>query len=583
MYWYGSTTFYPLDYHMFSLPVFTAGVVLVIFNAETLRVLAFPIAFLLFLAVPPFEIVAQAAAAFAAFSSEVSHAILRTLGLPVTLATEYGAPALVVTDPSGSSIRFVIGVASSGIESIIGFSIFATFLTYISRGPAWKRITLFFANLPIIYALTIIRVMMLVSVGHWQGATVAWDIFHLLGGPFFIILGTITLIILAEKVWKIQIFTTKPDTTPCPSCSTNTKNKEPFCPNCGKLLQNTKVSIAKQDAFKIATLIIAAVLVTSISVPVFVLAEGPPNILVQSLGSEQPANAGMFPEVSDYQIELIGRDPLFEQLASRDRALIYAYIPTNSSTVPVYIALEIGSLRSTWHSWEASVYTYAMERGHTPFGMPLESKEIQLLQNPPLKGRFFAFQQTKTNTTEVVLYWYESILFNANSTSEQKYVKTSLVVFPEGPEAVAETEGMLLMFAEAIVNYWQPMKIWSQISMAIAENGVALTAMPATMIAAVLVFQFIKKSEEKKSNLRMYRKLVPQERFVLMAAHVTTLKPESTLDTIAEQYHEITGKTIDSGELAEKLEQAEKAGLMKKDLASRGDRPIIVWKSLIGP
>jgi len=49
LYWHGSYTFHPLEYHMISLPLFTAGLVLILFNTKTLRVLAFPITFLLYL------------------------------------------------------------------------------------------------------------------------------------------------------------------------------------------------------------------------------------------------------------------------------------------------------------------------------------------------------------------------------------------------------------------------------------------------------------------------------------------------------------------------------------------------------
>lgn len=81
LYWHGSYTFYPLEYHIMSLPLFTAGLILIIFNTKTLRVLAFPIAFLLFITPPPTEIASIAGASVATFSSDVSYNILKTIGL----------------------------------------------------------------------------------------------------------------------------------------------------------------------------------------------------------------------------------------------------------------------------------------------------------------------------------------------------------------------------------------------------------------------------------------------------------------------------------------------------------------------
>jgi len=67
--WFGSYSFQPLEYHIASLPIFVAGIVLLIFNAQTLRVLLFPIAFLAFLIPPPLELAQAAGAALAAFSA----------------------------------------------------------------------------------------------------------------------------------------------------------------------------------------------------------------------------------------------------------------------------------------------------------------------------------------------------------------------------------------------------------------------------------------------------------------------------------------------------------------------------------
>jgi hypothetical protein len=56
LYWHGSHTFTPLEYHMFAFPIFIAGLTLIIFNPQMLRQLAFPLAFLTFLTPPPSEI-----------------------------------------------------------------------------------------------------------------------------------------------------------------------------------------------------------------------------------------------------------------------------------------------------------------------------------------------------------------------------------------------------------------------------------------------------------------------------------------------------------------------------------------------
>jgi len=53
LYWHGSYTFTPLEYHVAALPLFTAALVLLLFNTQTLRQVAAPIVFLFFLVPPP--------------------------------------------------------------------------------------------------------------------------------------------------------------------------------------------------------------------------------------------------------------------------------------------------------------------------------------------------------------------------------------------------------------------------------------------------------------------------------------------------------------------------------------------------
>ena len=60
IYWYGSHTFYSLEYHIFSIPLFIMGVALIIFNLKTTLILLFPIFFLFFLVPPPMELLYSA-------------------------------------------------------------------------------------------------------------------------------------------------------------------------------------------------------------------------------------------------------------------------------------------------------------------------------------------------------------------------------------------------------------------------------------------------------------------------------------------------------------------------------------------
>jgi len=147
---------------------------------------------------------------------------------------------------------------------------------------------------------------------------------------------------------------------------------------------------------------------------------------------------------------------------------------------------------------------------------------------------------------------------------------------------MSSIEDQLLPFGKAIANYWQPIKTWSQIALLISQNGITLIGITIALLAAILSYQLVKNRGEKKSNLKLYNKLAQQEeKLILKAAHEASKKEKPTANTIASHYQKLTGKTIDLELLITKLNQAEKAGLIKRDITSQEDEPILTWKSQI--
>jgi len=580
LYWYGSYTFYPLEYHMLSLPLFTAGLILVIFNLQTLRALAFPIAFLLFLTPPPSELATIAAATVSSLSAEISYSIFKAVGLPITLTTDYGAPALIVTDPSGASVPFVIGAASSGIYSLIGFSIFAAFLAYIARGKALKKTALFIAGLPLVYALNIIRIIILVSIGMWLGAETAFETFHIFGGWTLIFLGTLILLALSGKIFKIQVLTPKTNLRPC--SHTQISNPQPnFCLACGKLLKLATLKISRKDLYKILVLATCVSLISFIQVPVFALTQVPPETITYTPAGLQ-ASTQILPTVQGYELRYVSRDTQFERLAKADAALIYAYVPNNKSDIIVYTGLAIGNTQSKIHNPEGSLINWPIHLGRAPRVTTLDLREIQLLENPPIKGRYFAFQYTKTNLTQVMLYWYENPIFQTNSTWEQKYVQITLTGFANSTTEYKLIEDALLPFARAIVDYWQPIKTWSWLALALSQNATTLMVIPIVLIVIITVIHFINTRRNKRLNTKTLNKIASQhEKLIIETIRQTTKKQNLTLNAIAASYEKKTGKPIELGQLHQKLQEAEQAGLVERAIISREDEPYLIWRSQV--
>lgn len=582
LFWHGSNTFTPLEYHVVSLPIFIAGLILVVFNAKTLKVLVFPIVFLLLLTPVPLQTVSDAGTLLSLFAAEAIYRILSIFGLPVSLETEYQSPAIVLSKPGSIPYTFAIETACSGVYSLIGFTIFAVFVAYIARVTTWKKATIFLVGFPLIYALNIIRVIIVVLIGYNYGTDTATQAFHLFGGWVLIFLGTLILLPLSEKIWRTQIFTTKTKAT-CPNCNPNTKHKEPVCSVCGRFLRQINIRISKLDLIKIAALLISVLMILVIQVPVFALTQGPAEILVQSPEGQQQTASRILPQTQNYSCEFIRRDRIFEETYSRDAALEYAYIPENESGRTVWVAIEVGSSKSVWHSWESSMITWPQEQGLTPLAVQLDLRDVELLQNPPIIGRFFAFKQKYLDMNQVVLYWYENAIFKTDATLEQKYVKLSLIAYTSNPEDISNVEANLLSFGLSIANYWQPLKTWSKIALLISGNSSKLIVTTATLLFGIFLLHAVQRRREKNTNNNVYKKLPKLDRLVIDSIHQTERTVMPTLNNIALTYRNTTGETIGEATLSQKLIEAEKIGIIKRDLISKLDEPIQVWKTSVTP
>ena len=163
-YWFGSYTFTPIEYHMLTLPILTAGLILILFNGQTLKQLAFPIVFLFFLTPPPTEILYSVGSTLSDLSAHASNALANAFGLASSISAQYGSPIITLTRPDQTIMSFSVDVACSGVYSLIGFFIFAVFIAYITRGKLWSKLAILAMGIPLIIGLNIIRITTILAV-----------------------------------------------------------------------------------------------------------------------------------------------------------------------------------------------------------------------------------------------------------------------------------------------------------------------------------------------------------------------------------------------------------------------------------
>jgi len=574
LYWYGSHTFYPLEYHVLSIPIFIMGITLVLFNLKTLTVLIFPIIFLFFLIPPPTEFMYTIGGTMANFNTQTSYTLLKTLGLPVTLTSSYGPPTITVTTSTGQPLSFAIDLACSGIYTLIAFAMFAAFLALVASAPVSKKILVFILGFFTFEILNIIRITTIVSVGYWFGEEVAMLIFHTFAGLLLTFIGMSLILLIADKIMKIQVFPTSQKPPSCPKCKTSLKNFESFCSNCGNFLNSLHTKISQKFWTKLLLLLVGCSIVTlSINAPTFAIAQG----TIEVTSSWENAT-NIFPQIPGYRLSFLYRDTNYEKIAHQDASLTYAYFPTEKSSATVYVDLGVASSISNLHSWEVCLVAWQTAQGQYPLVSVLDSRDIQLLEGVPIIARYFVFESPQ-NYTQVTLYWYEKATFNTGITVEQKYVRISLIILTRNSTNYQQLEDELLTFGQVIASYWEPLKSQSLISLGVPAQQLLLV-LSIAFVAFIKTAEHSNEWRKKTNNQKIFNNFASANDKLVLQTVLDLAKENKVMETreINTAIKRKKKKSLNFAKLLNTLDNLEEYGFIKKDVAAVKNRPRLIWK-----
>ena len=254
----GSYSFYSLQLHLLSLPIFVAGVTLLIFGADTLRLLVFPIALLAFLS--PFPLFFMDAYGGNLMSSDgaLASLILKPF-LPISITYQ---PIVVLSTitTAGANIQFSLDAACSGIYSLTAFLFCAVVFGYLASGSPVKKILYAALAVCAAYFLNVFRIITMVVLGHFLGLGLAVEFFHDVAGTVLAFVGTLILLYFGSKVLKLSFIPGKANV--CSFC----KDSQTICDKCGRILHWPKTKINwKRMAIVLLFLVICADLIVQAS------------------------------------------------------------------------------------------------------------------------------------------------------------------------------------------------------------------------------------------------------------------------------------------------------------------------------
>lgn len=174
-----------------SLVVVLAGLVLLVMGREVLRVLSFPMAFLLFMVPLPAIVVNAIAFPLQGFAAQTAAVCLLALDIPVL--REGNVIALART-------TLEVAEACSGIRSLMSLVALGTVYAYFAERVLWKRWIIVAAAVPVAIAANAFRVAGTGILAHYYGVEAAQGFYHDFSGwmvfavAFVLLLGIGTVV-----------------------------------------------------------------------------------------------------------------------------------------------------------------------------------------------------------------------------------------------------------------------------------------------------------------------------------------------------------------------------------------------------
>jgi exosortase len=572
VYWYGSYTFYPLEYHIATLPIFVMGVTLFLSNPKVLRMLLFPILFLFFLVPLPATFFYTAGGALANFNTQIAYTLLKALGVPITLSTSYGAPTIFLTAAAGQAVNFSVDVACSGIYSLTAFIIFAAFLAFMLTTTAAKKVLVFALGFFFFAILNLVRLIAIFSVGYLLGQEAA-SLLHSVAGLILIFIGMILTLLVSEKLFKIRILTKPPALPACPRCITLQTG---FCQSCGRYLNKHALLPSKITFAKLLLLLLfSSIAVISVSAPTFTTAQGQ----MEFLSSDNWQNATtVLPKIPNYTLSFLYRDTAYEEIAHQDASLVYGYFPGNTSENVIYTDIGVASSISNLHNWEVCLITYQTAQGQYPLVDILEQRDVQLLDNPLLIAHYLVFD-SRENYIQVTLYWYEKATFKMGLSVEERYVRISLVAFTQNSTGISQLEPNLITASKIIAEAWEPLKTQALISLGIPVLQAILIGSVAFLIVTITT-QYLITQRKKSYNQRIFNNFASKKEKIVLTSvsELNKETPNMKTSDIIESVQKQVGKPVNPKTVQKILETLEAEGLIKRTVVSVANAPILEWK-----
>ena len=195
-----STLFWFYRVDLFSLPIFVAGAVAILFGCRVLWRQKVAIAFL-FLAWPyPYE--KYLLGVLNAFTNATLVA-MEKIAVWTHLATPTGVSTsnpLFTIDHHGTTFALSIVSACSGVNSVVGFLLVGSVFAVIVKGPLVRKVLWLAGGMLLLYILNLARITFIFFAGKEWGESIAINVFHPFVGLVLFCVGVLVMLLLIRPL-----------------------------------------------------------------------------------------------------------------------------------------------------------------------------------------------------------------------------------------------------------------------------------------------------------------------------------------------------------------------------------------------
>jgi exosortase len=497
MYVLGSYSFYSLQVHLLSLPIFVAGLTLLIFGADVVRLLMFPIGLLMFLSPFPLFFMDVFGGGLMASDGALAALLLKPF-MPIDITYQ---PIVIISSitTAGDPIQFSLSAACSGIYSLTAFLFCAVVFGYLASGSIAKKVLYGVLAILTAYLLNVFRIVVTVLLGRFFGLGLAVEFFHAVGGTVLAFVGTLLLLYFGSKLLKLSFVQKK--ATPCISC----KNMKNVCLNCRRILQWPQVKINwKRMAIMLLFLVVCADLIVQASaINYSVVANSEKSALNFNPTTGELAALS---NATGWLGTFMGREPQAEE----SLGLLYVgdyFLSNPNANESIYAIFEVSDLQTKFHTWEGCLNYQAY-----PINID-KITYVTIYENNTniVNGEVIVADAPTLNQSMALIYWFDTLKLKTNQTVTDFSIKLTLlryIPYTDGQVDAAQVKAatnQLMQLSEEYEIIWsQSKQTNSTFVVDMYKNSTAFSALVAAMLiasASLLVAQRLRIRAAAKKKL----------------------------------------------------------------------------------